>query len=128
MDPRIGMMNNGKFYAFVHGPDEPETVGTVEEVEIALGIRQSLAAQANVQGSSEPVSRNLWNVKLTFQFPAWDEGGGIDYADIEANSKSEANRIARKLAERDGHLGSGKGRATFTATEAKVEATLSVRV
>lgn len=39
LDPRIGMLNSGKFYAFVHGYDKPECMGTLAEVEIALGLR-----------------------------------------------------------------------------------------
>lgn len=38
-DPRIGVLNSGVYYAFVDGPHKPETRGTLEEVEIALGLR-----------------------------------------------------------------------------------------
>ncbi|OBY20754.1 hypothetical protein A8O37_25525 [Pseudomonas aeruginosa] len=50
-------------------------------------------------------------------YPAWDEGDGIRYPDIVAESKSEANRIARRQADQDGHLAGGKGHVTFTAVE-----------
>jgi hypothetical protein len=42
MDSRIGvLMVNGAhvYYAFLRGNAEPETVGTREEIEVALGIR-----------------------------------------------------------------------------------------
>jgi hypothetical protein len=60
-------------------------------------------------------SKKEWDVRLSFQYPAWDETDGIWYRGISAKSKSEANAYARRQADRDGHLGSGKGRATFTA-------------
>ncbi len=107
LDPRIGMLTSGKFYAFAHGYDKPETVGTLEEVEAALGFRKP-AKQ----------TKKIWNVKLTFQYPAWDEVDGIDFPFIHAASKSEANRKARRQAEKDGHIPcKGKGFSTFTAVE-----------
>lgn len=39
IDPRIGMLGNGRFYAYANGYDKPETVGTLPNVEAALGIR-----------------------------------------------------------------------------------------
>jgi len=39
LDPRIGKLNSGKFYAFAHGYDKEATIGTLEEVECALGLR-----------------------------------------------------------------------------------------
>lgn len=55
-------------------------------------------------------------VTLRFAFPAWDEKNGIPF-DVTARSKAEAIRIARQHARYDGHSGTGKGRATFTALE-----------
>lgn len=62
---------------------------------------------------AEPPLR--WDVRLTFQYPAWDEHDGLWYPSIEANSKSEANAIARRQADIDGHLCGGKGRVSFKA-------------
>ena len=39
LDPRIGTLNGGAFYAFANGHDKPEVRGTLEEVEAALGLR-----------------------------------------------------------------------------------------
>lgn len=112
LDPRIGTLNSGKFYAFVNGYGKPETIGSLEQVEAALGLR--------VAPVSRPAKKSLvWDVKLTFQYPAWDETTGIDYPGIVAKSKSEANANARQEASRDGHLYGGKGRVTFTATKLK---------
>lgn len=60
---------------------------------------------------------HYYTVTIHFKFPAWSERHGIDYYDVPAGSKSEANRIVRKWAERDGHLGYGKGRARFSAVQ-----------
>lgn len=57
-----------------------------------------------------------FTVTIRFQYPAWDEKDGIPYDHIDAKSKSEAIKIVRKEAERDGHLPArDKGRVTLTA-------------
>lgn len=61
-----------------------------------------------------------YTVLLKFQYPAHDEVGGIPYDDIEATSKSDAIRQARRLADRDGHTVGGRGRYSFKATEDKI--------
>lgn len=110
-DPRIGLLASGKYYAFVNGYDQPEVVGTLEEVEAALGLRQA-AKKAAPEKKVE-----TWDVLMRFQFSAWDETDGILYSGIVAASKSEANSKARKMAKDDGHLAGGKGRVTFVATK-----------
>lgn len=57
-----------------------------------------------------------YTVTLRWQHPAWDERSGIPF-EVEAKSKRDAIAAARKQADRDGHLMTGKGRATFTADE-----------
>lgn len=115
LDPRIGMLTSGKFYCFPKGAGQPEFEGTLDEVEAALGIRREPPVLAVVPKSAS--SNRLWNVRLTFQYPAWDEVNGIEYPGIPAHSKTAANAIARRRASNDGHLCGGKGRATFTARE-----------
>lgn len=102
LDPRIGTLNSGKFYAFANGYDQPEVIGTLAEVEAALGLR---------------TVDQTYTVTIRFQHPAWDEVNGIAYTDISARSKSEAIAIVRNKARNDGHTGTGKGRYTFTAEE-----------
>lgn len=111
LDPRIGVLNSGRFYAFVNGYDRPEFTGTREEVEVALGIR--IARTACV--ASKQIASRLWTVTLRFKHPAWDEVDGIVYAGIPAASKSDAVRSARVLATSDGHV-TGRGRHWFSAT------------
>jgi len=107
LDPRIGTLNSGCYYAFPNGYDAPEVVGTQQEVEVALGLR-SMAPVIATNG-------DRYTVTLRFQYPAWDEVGGIVYADILARTKAEAIADARRMARDDGHTGTGKGRYTFTA-------------
>lgn len=119
LDPRIGVLNNGRYYAFVDGHGAPEFVGTLKEVEVKLGIRAATPAPASPVASAAARScrEHVWDVRLTFQYPAWDEVDGVWYRGIVASSKSAANAMARKLASGDGHLCGGKGRATFIALE-----------
>jgi hypothetical protein len=46
LDPRIGVLNSGQYYAFAHGYDKPAKYGTLDEVEVALGLRQPAPASA----------------------------------------------------------------------------------
>lgn len=107
MDARIGILNNGEYYAFVDGYDAPEVRGTLEAVETALGLRAAPVAKTG----------NTYSVTLRFQCPAWDEKDGIVY-EVEARTKAEAISYARSQARNDGHAQTGKGRYTFTAEEA----------
>jgi len=60
-----------------------------------------------------------YTVTLRFQYPAWDEMDGIEFEEIRASTKKDAIAIAKRRAERDGHLDTaGKGRASFKAIEA----------
>ena len=119
MHPAIGQLSNGQFYSYINGHSEEPFFGTLEEVEVAMGLREPGEASPTVAPDElvEPAPAKTYTVTLTFQYPAWDEVNGIRYPDIQADSKSEANGIVRRLASNDGHLGGGKGRLTFTATE-----------
>lgn len=107
LDSRIGVLNSGKFYAFAHGYDKPETVGTLKEVERVLGIANEQCAKAV----------KIFDVVMRFEHPAWDETDGISYPGIRASGKASANKQARSMAERDGHAIGGRGRYTFKAIE-----------
>lgn len=117
LDPRIGKLNSGMFYAFANGYNEPEVVGSLDAVEIALGIRSAPGAVPQPRQIVMSGQFKSWCVTMKFQHPAWDEVDGIKYTGIIATSKSGANKIARKRAENDGHTGAGKGLYTFTAVE-----------
>ena len=72
LDPRIGCLLSGKFYAYV-GPERREVVGTQEAVELALGIAQAVAPAPQVASRPRRVLRDYvvtvkpgiesWNVK-----------------------------------------------------------------
>lgn len=110
LDPRIGVLNSGKFYAFAHGYDKPETVGTLEEVEVALGLRQVMPVHS--AGQAKARTLHQYTVTLRFEYPSWDERDGIMYEEIYGYSKSDAIKTVRKRAEHDGHT----GRYWFTAS------------
>ncbi len=104
LDPRIGMLSSGRFYAFADGLDKPETIGTLAEVQGALGLKEA---------AGQPQS---WQVTMRFAYPAWDEVDGILLGPFAAKGKADAIRQARRVAERDGHACTGKGRYWFTAS------------
>lgn len=106
LDPRIGTLANGQFYAFAHGYDMPETVGTLHQIEQALGVAMK-----------HEKALKTFDVVMSFQYPAWDEKDGISYPGIRAANKAEANKQARSKAELAGHAIGGRGRYTFAATE-----------
>lgn len=120
LDPRIGMLASERFYAFSQGYDQEPVMGTLQQVNEALGLATgaapSAAAPAGV--TSLQTAFKTYVVKVTFEFPAWDEVLGLDYPGITAKSKTEANNKARALARNDGHLCSGRGHVYFRATEA----------
>lgn len=97
MNAQIGQLNGGKFYAYIDGYNAEPFIGTLEEVEAALGLHKT------------PIIRKTYIVTIRFQYPAWDEVDGIEYAGILAASKSEAIAKVRKMARHDGHLGRVKG-------------------
>ncbi len=113
LDPRIGKLNSGKFYCFPNGNDQPELIGSLKEIEAALGLKQSAGSACTSNGNRE----RTWKVTMRFQYPAWDEVDGIVFEGIRAVSKATANTAARRIADNDGHLRSGKGHVTFTAQE-----------
>jgi hypothetical protein len=75
-------------------------------------------AEPRVAPAPAPARKPLdtYTVHVTFQYPAWDEKDGFTY-EVQATSKSEANKRARTLAERDGHAVTGRGRVYFKATK-----------
>lgn len=110
IDPRIGQLNNGKFYAHIDGYAAEPFVGTYDEVAAILsGKVLETAPKARVK-------RQQYSVLIRFQYPAWDEVDGIEYT-TEATSKADAIATVRRLASDDGHIGPGRGRYWLTATK-----------
>ncbi len=113
LDPRIGKLAGGQFYAFCDGYDQPEFVGTLSEVQASLGLTEKPDIKR-----AELSPHRFWDVRLTYQYPAWDQVDGLWYRGIAADCKSKANAEARRMALDDGHLSGGQGRVTFVAFEA----------
>ena len=85
MDPRIGMlMKDGKkvYYAYVNGFDQPETQGSLEEVEMALGLRASQKASK----AKKPATYREYVVAMT-------QGGEVE--ETTENAKSAADAISK---------------------------------
>ena len=108
MDARIGQLNGGKFYVYINGYGAEPLTGTLEQVEIALGLRP-IKVIRNIAKTF------VFNVTMIFQYPAWNEVEGIPYPGIEASCKSDAIKQVRKMAESDGHAIGGCGRYWFKA-------------
>jgi hypothetical protein len=75
LDPRIGYLASGTFYAYV-GPDRREVMGTREEVEDALGLAPTVAPIATPLASSINVcARRVMRdyvVSVRPKFPSWN--------------------------------------------------------
>jgi hypothetical protein len=87
MDARIGtIIRNGqkRFYAFVNGYDAPETVGSLEEVEVALGLR---VVQAKPTAATASRLARSYTVTLMWQ--------GGDEEEIEVVATSHAMAIQK---------------------------------
>jgi hypothetical protein len=114
MDARIGQLTrngNAVFYAFI-GNSREYVEGTLEQVEAALEGKE-------IPVASKAAEKKVYNVRLSFQFPAWDEVDGILYSNIEADSKKDAIDTVRRMASNDGHAVGGRGKYWFSAEEAK---------
>jgi hypothetical protein len=111
MDPRIKQLESGKFYAYVKGCPNP-VIGTLRDVEDALGLPRSLEA---VAAKALPADK-LFTVRITFQHSTAGDGGDLKYEDIEAGCEIEAYSNARLKAIRDGHRVKLNGFSSFVAT------------
>ena len=97
LDPRIGTLNSGKFYAYVNGYHAEPVTGTLAEVETALALRK---ATPKVRTFLVTVTPGVvsWNVR---QYQV----------EIDARDRNEAIRRARsQYNENVGVLNNGAGR------------------
>lgn len=115
MNPLIGQLTrNGKpvFYINEGGYQE----GTVEQLEAILKgepLPEVKAAPKAAKSFAE------YNVRITFQFPAWDEKEGHLYRGIMAQSKKDAVKQVKRMARDDGHAVGGRGMYWFKAEKAE---------
>lgn len=118
LDPRIGILNSGVFYAFVNGYSKPETRGTREEVEAALGLRSEIVVPAAAAKPARRRELHAYEVTTTLSQTVYFQGGEIssDVSTIYAYTKAEAISKA-KAAYREAE-GRYRVPATFTARRA----------
>jgi hypothetical protein len=114
------MFGKGQFYCYPNASYSVEPFsGTLVGCEIALGLKPTQRDEVSTDSviCVGSVEVTMFTVTLRFQHPAWDEAEGIPYRDIAADSKQEANELARDRATADGHLGTSKGRYWFSAEQ-----------
>lgn len=114
LDPRIGMLNSRQFYAFVDGYDAPEVVGTLAEVETALGLRPPATMPIQpVKKSGAALRPYQVTVTPSTVTYAGSDTYGEYIVDIDARSHSEA--ITKVRAARNAAEGRYRVRATYRA-------------
>lgn len=111
MDPRIGMLNSGVYYAFVDGYHKPEFRGTREQVEVKLGLR------AEPKALPKPSLRNLRNfiVRVTPKLVSYAGTWADRPYDVPVVAISHNDAIKRVRQERNEVEGRHGVRATYQA-------------
>lgn len=97
LDARIGTLNSGKFYAYVNGYSAEPVVGSLAQVEAALGLRK---AAPKIRTFIVTVTPGVvsWNVQ---QYQV----------EVDARDRNEAIRRARQeYNDNVGVLNNGAGR------------------
>lgn len=87
LDPRIGQLVNGQFYAFLDGYDQPEFRGSLGEVKNAIGrIDGHLHVWTDAQRSAyiESLIRKTVTARILFNCPGWVSTGQV--GDIAQNT------------------------------------------
>lgn len=102
------------YYAFVNGYGAPAVEGTLEAVEVALGLRQPPAAPAPVAPSKAAPELRKYIVHVRKKYPAWDEKDGFDH-EVSATGKADAIKQARRDMDRDCMFTSSEGPVYFKA-------------
>lgn len=108
LDSRIGMLQTANgivFYAYVNGYDKPETRGTLEQVEVALGLRKAPKKARKLRS---------YTVTVTPKFVAY--AGGWKNEAYEAEFMSyDSNEAIKQAREEYNANNSGCGPATYRA-------------
>ena len=98
MDSRIGKLNSGTYYAYVNGYNQEPVMGTLEDVEIALGLRQKATVTAQ---KAENVKTYV--VRIVSKYPSYNEPAeGSDWECV-ARNVNDAIKQARKMMSDGGH-------------------------
>lgn len=118
LDPRIGMLcKEGKtvYYALLHGYGKPETQGTLEEIEVALGLRPPIAprqeddeeeavqSRPTERGGLRPYLVTITPKLVTF---AGSQTFGESTERVYAKSRTEAiKKVRSQVREAEGTMG-----------------------
>jgi hypothetical protein len=89
MDQRIGQLNSGKFYAYPNGYNHAAVVGTLVEVEVALGLRKAAKKSRRYVVTVTP--------KTIFHF------NQVDTVEVDATDACEAVEKARAMCQVSRH-------------------------
>lgn len=125
MDARIGqLMRSGAIvhYAYVNGYGAEPVEGTLEQVEIALGLRAAPVTPTPIKpvrkaGTKRAPAYRDYIVHITKKYPAWYEVGGFDHR-VSATSAKAAISQARKDMARDCMFDRFDGAITYTVRRA----------
>lgn len=114
IDARIGQLGSGKFYAYANGYNAEPTIGTLEEVEVALGLK---AAQPKPTATKAKPAARQYEVTVTPKFSDWRSGQytTIITAKDRASAISKARREYRDNSDRNDDGSFANGTAAITA-------------
>jgi hypothetical protein len=92
LDPRIGILANGTYCCFANGYNQPETIGTLAEVQAALGI-----GKAAPTGPQRPTPRT-YSVTVTpaITIYAGTNTFGQYTVQVQASTRSQAISLVRQ--------------------------------
>jgi len=97
LDPRIGILQTVTgpvFMAFVNGYDKPETRGTLEQIEVALGLRSAPVAPARKITHAVRQEMKSYRVEYTPR----RSGEWESYSEVfEAKSHRDVIQLARDV-------------------------------
>lgn len=124
MDPRIGALANGTFYAYASGYDAEPFMGTRGEVEAALGLAPSAnSAEGASFGRRASVAKSaparcydvLVSPSVVVHVGAWSGGPYVE----RVSARSHAQAISKARAMRRDNEGRLAAPATYKATLSK---------
>lgn len=101
MDARIGRLSSGKFYAFLNGYASPMFLGSLYQVEKALGLHPSVAKRLRTYTVT---------VAPKFKVYAGSWSNGIYTVEVDAYDRNQAISEARAAYKEENDVS-----ATFTA-------------
>lgn len=119
LDPRIGVLNSGRFYCFPRGYSAPELIGTLEEVEAALGL-SGQGKEAKKPTKNRPGAEvRAYVVTVTPAMVTYSGGRRDGEYTVEVRAASASEAVKQVRAERRDNEGRYGVRVTYKARLAK---------